>query len=248
MRSTHMLTQRLNRLLGDRAFYSLLALDHGLTYGHSEATSLPPGGMLESCRDHLGGFVMNYGIAHALDSWPVRLSLVLQCFGGLLGNSRHQVATVQQAVVLDAAAVAVQLSWSDSEIGPRMREISAFTADAHSAGLPVLYMLGGECRIKDLPRSIRVCQEMGANLIKINCSTDRFLADEIAVTDALRNGPPTLMAGGATTSDIFQLAQNAAQLGFSGYCIGRNIFSAEDPSSVVARLNTIFSTKREGVK
>jgi len=236
---------RLRRLQRSRAFYSILALDHGLTFGCSpEAVSLPIGHLVESCGDLLCGVVLNYGLARALPSWPVSTSLILQCFGGLQGNSRRQTATVQQAVVLDAAAVSVQLDWSDPDIGTRMREVSAFTGDAHSAGFPVLYMINGICRIADLPKVIRVCQELGADLLKVNCSIDRYLADDLTIIDTLRNGPPVLMAGGSVSSNIFELAQNAAQIGFSGYCVGRNIFRADNPTNVANQLNTIFQLNK----
>jgi DhnA family fructose-bisphosphate aldolase class Ia len=190
---------------------------------------------------------MTYGLARALDGWPHRLSLVLQCFGAPKGQSKSQIASVSQAITLDAAAVSVQLSWADTELASRLREICAFTSEAHSASLPVLYMIGGESNTSALPHAIRVCQELGADLIKINCSLDNFMCDHEDVKSVLRYGPPVLMAGGAVSQDIFQFAQNAARLGFSGYCVGRNIFHANDPSDVVVQLNTIFSNESKGV-
>lgn len=243
-----MLAHRMRRLRGDRPYYSLLALDHGLTYGHSvDAAPLPTKELLDRCSEHMGGFVMTYGLARALDGWPHRLSLVLQCFGAPKGQSRSQVASVSEAITLDAAAVSVQLNWADTEFAQRLRDISAFTSEAHSAGLPVLYMINGESDASALPHVIRVCQELGADLIKINCSLDNFICDNEDIKRVVRYGPPVLMAGGAVSQSIFQFAENAARLGFSGYCVGRNVFHATSPPDVAARLNTIFANASKGV-
>jgi len=243
-----MIAQRMRRLRGDRPHYSLLALDHGLTFGHSvDAAPLPADELLERCSDHIGGFVMNYGLARALDGWSHRLSLVLQCFGAPQGYSRSQVASVSEAITLDAAAVSVQLSWADTELAQRLREISAFTSEAHSAGLPVLYMINGESETSALRRVIRVCQELGADLVKINCSLDNFMCGSEDIENVVRYGPPILMAGGVVSHNILQLAQNAAQLGFSGYCVGRNIFHAKSPPDVAAQLNVVFTNASKGV-
>lgn len=244
-----MLNNRMRRLRGGRAHYALLALDHGLTFGRAEGSvPLPLNPLLDQCRDHIGAIVTTYGVGRTLDNWPHNLSLVLQCFGAPEGRSRHQVASVEQAILLDAAAVSVQLNWSDSDFVTRLREISTFTANAHSVGMPVLYMIGGETTTSELNRRIRICQEMGADLIKVNCSIDKFTCVSDTVQSAIHEGPPVLMAGGALRDDIFELARNAVQLGFAGYCIGRNIFSSNTPSEVAAQLEMIFSRNTKGAQ
>ncbi len=244
-----MLAHRMRRLRGGRAHYSLLALDHGLTFGRSgNSVPLPLNPLLDQCRHHIGAIVVTYGVGRTLDSWPHNLALVLQCFGGLEGRTRCQVASLEQAVLLDAAAVSVQINWSDSDFGARLREICTFTADSHSIGMPVLFMVGGESTTSDLPRTIRVCQEMGADLIKVNCSIDKFACVTDDVKSSIREGPPVLMAGGAVRDDIFELARNAVQLGIAGYCIGRNIFNSNNPSTVAAQLEMIFSRTTEGAQ
>jgi DhnA family fructose-bisphosphate aldolase class Ia len=244
-----MLVNRMRRLQGGRAHYSLLALDHGLTFGRTgDSVPLPLNPLLDQCSNHISAFVTTYGVGRTLINWPHNLSLVLQCFGAPEGLSRRLVATVEQAVLLDAAAVSVQLNLSDIDFGARLREISTFTADAHSVGMPVLFMVGGRSTASELHRTIRVCQEMGADLIKVHCSIDKFACINNDVKSAIREGPPVLLAGGVVRDDIFELARSAVQLGFSGYCIGRNIFNSNSPSQVVAQLEMIFSRTIEGAQ
>lgn len=242
-----MTTQRLHRLRGPRKHFSLLALDHGMTYGKSpETVPLPFVNLLKNCRDHVGGFVANYGVARTLDAWPSDQALVLQCFGSLEGYSRQLTATVMQAVRLDAAAVSVQFAWNDPEISLRMREITAFTSDAHSVGLPVLYMINGSVPGPDLPKLVRVCQEMGADLIKVSCPTEVPSAARATIIESLREAPPVLMAGGRKSEGLIELAQESVSLGFAGYCVGRNIFLSENPLSTTISLNNTFSPTDKG--
>lgn len=240
------LARRMGRLRGNRDHYALLALDHGLTFGRSQdSVPLPLNSLLHLCSEHIGAIVTTYGVGRTIENWPHNLSLVLQCFGAPEGRSRHQIASIEQAIFLDAAAVSVQLSWSDSDLESRLREISTFTANAHRVGMPVLYMIGGEGTTAELPRTIRVCQEIGADLVKVNCSRDNFASTDPAVSCAIREGPPVLMAGGTTGNDIFQLARNAVKLGLAGYCIGRSIFNSNSPAEVAGQLEHIFTGNTE---
>ena len=234
---------RLRRLRGNRLHFSILALDHGLTVGRTnESATLPVQNLLDSCSDYIGGFVVSYGVARTLQEWPVRVSIVLQCFGAPDPQSRRKITSIETAILLDAAAVSVQFTWSDIELGPRLSDVSAFTADAHSAGLPVLFMVGGEHKSSDLPRTVRICQELGADLVKINCSGDMFsVSNDADIAACLREGPPVLMAGGPVLIDLAVMAKNAAALGLAGYCVGRHIFRSENPALVAAELDSIFS-------
>lgn len=237
----------MRRLLGRRKHYSLLALDHGLTFGRSkDSVPLTLNLLLDQCRDHIGAIVTTYGVGRTLDKRPSNLPLVIQCFGAPEGRSRCQVASVEQAVLLDAAAVSVQLNWSDSDFGARLREIGMFTGEAHSVGMPVLYMVNGEGTTSELTRTIRVCHELGADMVKVNCSLDKYNCASVDILAVVREGPPVLMAGGSQKDNICQMARNAVKLGFAGYCVGRNIFNSKDPSAVAAQLEKIFSHVKIG--
>ena len=181
-----------------------------------------------------------YGIARNLVDWPSSLSIILQCFGGPESHSRRQVASLEKAIFLDAAAVCVQLSWTDPEIDRRIPEICAFTSDAHSAGMPVLFMVGNVDKSSDLPRTIRICQEMGADLIKVGFPKDNFASVDDLKT-VLRESPPVLMAGGSASLDIIDTARRVSELGFAGFCVGRHIFNSRTPVQLAMELNEIFS-------
>jgi DhnA family fructose-bisphosphate aldolase class Ia len=125
-----LVASRLSRLREGRGHYGLLALDHGLTFGSGqEVSSQPLANVIHACASDIGGVVVTYGMARSCSDL-FGVSLVLQCFGSPLGRSRVQIATVQQALVLDAAAVAIQLNLADPDLSSRTREVAAFVSNA----------------------------------------------------------------------------------------------------------------------
>ena len=244
-----MIARRLSRLNLGEAFYAILALDHGLTVGVGEGV---PAQRLEDvandCAGEIGGVVLNYGMA---SSWASRLRvpIVLQCFGAPLGAQRRvKTASIEQALRLDAAAVAVQLNLALPDVSAQTREICDFVSSAHVMEMPVLFMVSGvnESNLSDVAKSIRVCQELGANLIKVSCKFEQATSSAAKedMTSIIRHAPPVLIAGGPANADIVSVAREAHRCGFSGYCIGRSIFHADSPRLVAAGLTRAFQSNR----
>ena len=74
---------------------------------------------------------------------------------------------------------------------------------------------------------------LGADVIKA-FYTERF--DEV-----VKNCPvPVILAGGPKERDISDVAKAAVADGVSGFAFGRNLFQAEDPPELIARLNQIL--------
>ena len=242
-----MVTRRLERLRGGQKYFSILALDHGLTIGHGEGVpTYPFTDVMNACANQVMGVVFNYGMARSYSELPNNMSLVLQCFGAPLRQRRVQITTVHHAIKMDAAAVAVQINLADPDLPSQTREISSFTVEAHSVGMPVLYMVSGihQGDAAEVARSIRICHEMGADIIKVTCSPTVLLPPNSELSQELLYSPPVLIAGGPLTEDLRNLATNAKRVGFSGYCVGRHIFQSSQPRNVVAMLHEIFNTNQ----
>ena len=74
---------------------------------------------------------------------------------------------------------------------------------------------------------------LGADVIKA-FYTERF--DEV-----VNNCPvPVILAGGPKERDICDVAKAAVADGVSGFAFGRNLFQAENPPELIARLNQIL--------
>ena len=240
-----MMARRLARIRLDDRFYPMLALDHGLTNGTGDVVPAQNvAGIVESCSQDIGSVVLTYGLAMS-NRGHIKLPLILQCFGAPLGLPRVKICTIEQALRLDAAAVAVQIDFAQREhLSCQIREISSFVSEAHAMGMPVLFMTTG-AEPKDLDKvsqSIRMCQELGADLIKIRCIVPEHkdspgAADLILV---IKHAPPLLLTGGGVNTEIVTEVTRAKSFGFSGYCIGRNIFKAETPSKMARELRNAF--------
>lgn len=243
-----MVSRRLARLCYKNKFYPILALDHGLTTGSDDAVLLQrKSEIIDSCADSIRGVVLTYGVARSTSNHNV--PLILQCFGAPLDIQKVPVATVEQALRLDAAAVSVQINFDNTNnLSSQIRDISSFLSEAHSTGMPVLFMAAG-FDSSDLNRAaevIRICQELGADLIKIRCVIPEIQVDDLSnLISAIEQAPPLLLAGGPLHQEIITEVIRATELGFKGFCIGRNIFHAESPSNVAHSLITSLEKSAE---
>lgn len=229
-------------------FFALLALDHGLTYGGTNSVDPEKiSSLLHTCQGKIGGVVLTFGLAKHLKTDDDLPPVIIQCFGGPLEAEKVQIASVEQALRLKAVAVSVQLSL-DAQRPPRSshtREIGRFVAAADQHDLPVLFMVTVQdpSNLNSVGKAIRVSQELGADIIKVRVvlREEAPLIEVERLAYVVNQAPPVLLAGGPTGSDLMAEAQAAAcRLAFSGYCVGRNIFQAREPLSVVSDLNRIW--------
>ncbi len=223
-------------------FWSILALDHGLTIGHGASVSvfaLPD--LLSDCQEHISATVMTYGLARLIRSHN-KIPLIVQCFGAPLGHPKFQVCSVEQVLNLGAKGVAVQVDFSLSEetLHYQLRSVAILVGEAHKENLPVLFMINSQegVDLTQLSHSIRFCIELGADLIKARCNVlDISQQEDYAEFKAfLGASPPVLLAGGAANNNILSEISVAREIGFSGYCIGRNIFNASNPQTMARML------------
>jgi len=226
---------KINELALEEGFWSILALDHGLTVGHSDSVKLhqiPE--LLEECQGSIGSVVMTYGLARHIGVGGKQPPVIIQCFGAPSGHPKVQVCTVENALAIGATGVAVQVDFSldGQNMLAQLRSVAKLASKAHSQRVPVLFMVAPHKMEKThhLYHSIRFCVELGADLIKVRCNTVELLPDEInELSELLISSPPVLLAGGEAHKNILDEVAMSRKIGFAGYCIGRNIFQAENP-------------------
>lgn len=92
-----------------------------------------------------------------------------------------------------------------------------------------------------LRRSCRLAQELGADVIKTNWpgSSEGYAEVIAAVTK------PTVVAGGPLIGedDLLAVIQGALEAGANGCSVGRNIFQADDPQAMAARIADLVHAK-----
>ena len=90
-----------------------------------------------------------------------------------------------------------------------------------------------------LLRNVRLCAELGADVIKTNWPGS---GEEYARLVAAAAGLPTVLAGGSriTETELLTRQQHAMEAGAVGCSVGRNIFMHENPEAMTRALKRVI--------
>ena len=90
-----------------------------------------------------------------------------------------------------------------------------------------------------LLRNVRLCAELGADIIKTNWPGS---GEEYARLVAAAAGLPTVLAGGSriTEAELLTRQQHAMEAGAVGCSVGRNIFMHESPEAMARALKRVI--------
>jgi 3-hydroxy-5-phosphonooxypentane-2,4-dione thiolase len=175
--------------------------------------------------------------------------IVLRASGGpsvLKDLSNEQIAVaMEDAVRLDAAAVAVQVFIGGENETQSVHNMTRLVDEGLRAGVPVLAVTAvGRELTRDaryLRLAVRICAELGAHVVKTYYCPEGFGT----VTSACP--VPVVMAGGKKLPelDALTVAARAIEGGAAGVDMGRNIFQSDHP---VAMLRAIRAVVHESAK
>jgi class I fructose-bisphosphate aldolase len=156
---------------------------------------------------------------------------------------------VEEAHRLAADAIAVQLNLNAQGLSHAIHAVSLTIGDAGFYDLPVLLMVtaavGGNV-FEAVVDALRISTELGADVVKIALPSEVFTAGESQLTmlrKAIDYSPPVVLAGGERRDDFDGLMAIAQALGFSGTCIGRNVFQHGEPKGVLDAAAAAFVGK-----
>jgi fructose-bisphosphate aldolase / 2-amino-3,7-dideoxy-D-threo-hept-6-ulosonate synthase len=248
---------RLKRVIDPAGVSIICALDHGMT----SPTFLDPladvGARTEEAVAGGANVIMlSKGMARfAVAALRPTTSLALLLSGsarpGLDRPEVVAVAEVDEAARLGADAVVlfVALGGEDepamierlAEVGEACeREGMPFIAEAE---FPTTYAavedLAVEYGFEYLRRNVRLCAELGADIVKTNWPGD---AESFAALDAAAAGVPLVLAGGSRIDDEELLRRMAAAVavGAIGCSVGRNIFMHPNPEAITRALARVI--------
>jgi len=247
-------SRRLRRLQKN-GYYQIFALDHGLTSGVASELIEINDWLKFSAKNNIASFVTSKGVAQLIQENSAT-SLILQTIGTPQILDTHstkvQVASIHEAVRLGADAIAVRLDFQqDKELPERVAEMSKLIEQAHNYSYPVLLMAGniiysGKNDMRILLDIIRYSTELGADIIKVNLPKNKLSKENLKLlSDVVRNSPPIVIAGGGKTAEFIKTLELAKSVGFSGVCIGRNIFTASKPTDVLEQINAVFGDNKK---
>jgi DhnA family fructose-bisphosphate aldolase class Ia len=90
-----------------------------------------------------------------------------------------------------------------------------------------------------LRRNVRLCAELGADIVKTNWPGDQ---EAFAKCVEAANGVPVVLAGGSRLEDgeLLQRMQLAVEAGAIGCSVGRNIFMHANPEAITRALARVI--------
>jgi DhnA family fructose-bisphosphate aldolase class Ia len=248
---------RLKRVIDPSGVSIICALDHGMT----SPTFLEPLADISTraAETVAGGanvIMMSKGmirVAEGAFSPTTSLALLLSASGNPGGDPPEivQIAEVEEALVLGADAV-VLFTALGGDTEPGMIDILAnvgrecaalgmpFIAEAE---FPTTYATVEELKqqygFEYLRRSVRLCAELGADIVKTNWPGD---PESFAKLVEATNGIPVVLAGGSRLEDqeLLWRMQVAVEAGAIGCSVGRNIFMHTSPEAITRALARVI--------
>jgi DhnA family fructose-bisphosphate aldolase class Ia len=252
---------RLKRVIDPAGVSVICALDHGMT---SPEFLEPLAEIASRTAEAVAGganvIMLSKGMARfAEPAFGPETSLALLLSASARpGRERPEVvavAEVEEAARLGADAVVlfVALGGEDeptmierlAEVGEACeREGMPFIAEAE---FPTTYAavedLAAEYGFEYLQRNVRLCVELGADIVKTNWPGD---GERFEALVAAAGGVPVVLAGGSRISDeeLLRRMQAAMAAGAIGCSVGRNIFMHENPEAITRALSSVIRERR----
>jgi fructose-bisphosphate aldolase/2-amino-3,7-dideoxy-D-threo-hept-6-ulosonate synthase len=250
-------SMRLKRVVDPAGVSVICALDHGMT----SPTFLEPLADIEARTSETvaGGanvIMMSKGmirIAEPAFSPTTSLALLLSASADPGGDRPEivQIAEVEEALVLGADAVVL---------------FTALGGDTESGMIDILSSVGRECAALGMPfiaeaefpttyatveelqqqygfeylrRNVRLCAELGADIVKTNWPGDPEAFGKLVEAT---NGIPVVLAGGSRLEDkeLLWRMQVAVEAGAIGCSVGRNIFMHASPEAITRALSRVI--------
>jgi fructose-bisphosphate aldolase/2-amino-3,7-dideoxy-D-threo-hept-6-ulosonate synthase len=248
---------RLKRVIDPAGVSIICALDHGMT---SPTFLEPLSDIATRAAETVSGganvIMMSKGmirVAEPAFSPTTSLALLLSASGNPDGDRPEivQIAEVEEALVLGADAV-VLFTALGGDTEPGMIEILASVGRECSAlGMPFIaeaefpttYATVEELKqqygFEYLRRNVRLCAELGADIVKTNWPGD---PESFAKLVEAANGIPVVLAGGSRLKDeeLLWRMQVAVEAGAIGCSVGRNIFMHDSPEAITRALARVI--------
>jgi len=248
---------RLKRVIDPEGVSVICALDHGMT---SPTFLEPLADIRQRTQEAVAGgsnvIMMSKGmirIANESFSPTTSLALLLSASASPDGDRPEivQVAEVEEALTLGADAVVL---------------FTALGGDTEAGMIDILSAVGRECAILGMPfiaeaefpttyatveelkqqygfeylrRNVRLCAELGADIVKTNWPGDQ---ESFAKCVEAANGVPVVLAGGSRLDDgeLLSRMEQAMAVGAIGCSVGRNIFMHADPEAITRALSRVI--------
>jgi fructose-bisphosphate aldolase/2-amino-3,7-dideoxy-D-threo-hept-6-ulosonate synthase len=248
---------RMKRVIDPAGVSIICALDHGMT---SPTFLEPLAGIEARTAEAVAGganvIMMSKGmirVAEPAFGRDTSLALLLSASANS-GEERPsvvQVAEVEEASVLGADAVVLFVALSGESEPDMIRTAAAVGGACQELGMP--FIAEAEfpttyARVEDLAdtygfeylrRNVRLCAELGADIVKTNWPGD---GESFGRLVEAASGIPVVLAGGSRVPDreLLDRMESAMEAGGIGCSVGRNIFMHRSPEALTRALSRVI--------
>src|SRR5438067_6651578 len=248
---------RLKRVIDQAGVSVICALDHGMT---SPQFLEPLADIATRTAEAVAGganvIMMSKGMVRLAEpsfAPTTSLALLLSASGNPEQGEPEivQIAEVEEAARLGADAVVLFTALGgDSEPG-MIRILAEVGRESMRLGVPLIAEaefpttyasveeLTQRYGFEYLRRSVRLCAELGADIVKTNWPGDEDAFGRLV--DAVK-GIPVVLAGGSRVEDaeLLRRMECAMQAGAIGCSVGRNIFMHRSPAAITRALSRVI--------
>ena len=248
---------RLKRVIDPKGVSVICALDHGMTSpSFLEPLSDIAARTAEAVRGGANVIMMSKGmirVAEPAFSPTTSLALLLSASANPEGSQPAvvQVAEVEEAARLGADAVVLFTALSGGGEPGMIRTLAGVGRECASLGVPLIAEaefpttyasveeLTEQYGFDYLQRNVRLCAELGADIVKTNWPGD---AESFGRLVAAANGVPVVLAGGSrlTDQELLGRMEAAMAMGAIGCSVGRNIFMHASPEAITRALSRVI--------
>jgi DhnA family fructose-bisphosphate aldolase class Ia len=248
---------RLKRVIDSSGVSVICALDHGMT---SPVFLEPLADIGARTSEAVAGganvIMMSKGmirVAHPAFAPDTSLALLLSASAGPDGDRPEivQIAEVEEAARLGADAVVLFTALGgDTEPG-MVRTLAGVGRECARLGIPFIAeaefpttyasveALAATYGFEYLRRNVRMCGELGADIVKTNWPGDQ---ESFAKLVDAASGIPVVLAGGSRLEDgeLLNRMEQAMAAGAIGCSVGRNIFMHRSPEAITRALSRVI--------
>ncbi|PTN37181.1 2-amino-3,7-dideoxy-D-threo-hept-6-ulosonate synthase [Desulfonatronum sp. SC1] len=242
---------RLERILNrDTRRAIIVPLDHGVTVGPLSGLTDMRQTLSQIATGGANAVVMHKGLVrcgHRGSGPDIGLIIHLSASTSLspFPNAKTLVASVEEALRLGADGVSVHVNLGDENEREMLEDMGRVSAAAASWGMPMLAMMyargpkvPNEYDPEVVAHCARVGVELGADLVKVPYTGDMDSFQRVVDACCV----PVVIAGGPkmnSVRDVLQVVSDSIKAGGAGLSIGRNIFQAEKPKSLLRAMHGI---------
>ena len=256
---------RLKRVIDASGVSVICALDHGMT---SPVFLEPLADISARTAEAVAGganvIMMSKGMVRVAErsfSPDTSLALLLSASAGPGGARPEivQIAQVEEALRLGADAVVLFTALGGETEPGMIRTLAGVGRECAELGMPFIAeaefpttyasteALTAEYGFEYLRRDVRLCAELGADVVKTNWPGDQ---ESFAKLVEAANGIPVVLAGGSRLEDheLLRRMEEAVDAGAIGCSVGRNIFMHESPQAITRALSRVIRDRWPAAK